>query len=534
MCSQSPSKSFGLAWRLLSFLLFAGTATAQNLDDMKPGVVRITAQVEGKSSVGTGFVVHITGDTAFIVTAARVIEGDSRPQVVFLTEPGKSREARVVGLEGGNAKGLAALAVEGPLPQGLLALSLDFSAQVGKQETVSLIGFPRLTGMLWAVTQGSLSGQKGRALTFTAPADEGNSGGPLIRDGKVIGVITEVSGQAGYAAPSVAARFVLEGWGIILDGSRRSLPQGKPGEVQNKSAELLRTARLQNEGKDFKGAWRLTQQALEVDPTPETFRLQNQVAMAWLRNLVVRSDQGETFTAVADEVLRALYRGAISDDPALAADSFAHIGWANFLKRREPMPWLEVEGNYRKAVELDPQNAYAQAMWGHWILWEDTHNLVEARQHFSVALKGGRDRDFVRHLQLAALQNAKTGDCAVEIIRVLDEIRRNGEPLERAQRSDLESSVYFALRREVLDRLPSVLASSEHLATYQWLVQDLGKPHLRYEFWVARLTEATGDSDKALALYRSVRSQSQLQGFTMGRELEESIKRCEATVGKPR
>ena len=132
MWSQSPSKPFGLAWGLLSYLLFAGTATAQNLDDMKSGVVRITAQVEGKSSAGTGFVVHITGDTAFIVTASRVIEGDSRPQVVFLPEPGKSREARVVGLEGGNAKGLAALAVEGPLPQGLLRSQLGF-LRAGRQ-----------------------------------------------------------------------------------------------------------------------------------------------------------------------------------------------------------------------------------------------------------------------------------------------------------------------------------------------------------------------------------------------------------------
>ena len=126
----------------------------------------------------------------------------------------------------------------------------------------------------------------GGGLTFTAPADEGNSGGLHQRWQGYWSDHGSVSGQAGYAAPSVAARFVLEGWGIILDGSRRSLPQGKAGEVQNKSAELLRTARLQSEGKDFKGAWRLTQQALEVDPTPETFRLQNQVAMAWLRNLV--------------------------------------------------------------------------------------------------------------------------------------------------------------------------------------------------------------------------------------------------------
>jgi hypothetical protein len=136
----------------------------------------------------------------------------------------------------------------------------------------------------------------------------------------------------------------------------------------------------------------------------------------------------------------------------------------------------------------------------------------------------------VRHFQLAALRNARTADSAVEIIRVLDEMRRNDEPLTKSQRSDLESHVYFGYKREVLEQLLSILPPSSHLATYQWLVRGFESRDLRDDFWVARLTEAAGDPKSALSLYRAIRLQSQTQGFTMGRELEEAIRRCEAAV----
>jgi tetratricopeptide (TPR) repeat protein len=347
----------------------------------------------------------------------------------------------------------------------------------------------------------------------------------VIRDGNVIGVVTEVAGQFCTAAPAILVRLTLEGWGVSLQQPPQAAVKEKP--VQNaKATELLKTAQLQSENGDFRNAWRLVEQAAEIEPNAEMLRWQAELAMKWLRRLVIK--EGETFGAVVDRVQGTLYRGATGDDPSLAADCFAHIGWGNFLKGRDGSQRLEVEGNYRKAVELDPSNSYAHAMWGHWILWKDHERLEEARPHFATALKSGRDREFVRNLQLAALKNARSGNASAEIIRVADEIRRNNEPLGLTERSQIESHVYFMYRNEVLQQLSSILPPSDHLATYQWLIRGLDQIHLRHEFWVARLTEATGNLRQALAEYRSIRTRSQTQGLTMGQELDEAIRRCEA------
>ena len=70
----------------LAFLLVGvshASLGAENIKDLKKGVVKITAQVEGKTKVGTGFIVRVEKNAAYIVTAAHVIEGDPQPQVTF-------------------------------------------------------------------------------------------------------------------------------------------------------------------------------------------------------------------------------------------------------------------------------------------------------------------------------------------------------------------------------------------------------------------------------------------------------------------
>lgn len=51
---------------------------------------------------------------------------------------------------------------------------------------------------------------------FSGAADEGNSGGPLLRNGQVVGVVTAMTAQYGYAVPSAIVQLTLEGWRIGL------------------------------------------------------------------------------------------------------------------------------------------------------------------------------------------------------------------------------------------------------------------------------------------------------------------------------
>jgi tetratricopeptide (TPR) repeat protein len=525
---------------LLTALISPVYSNPEPFENLKKAVVKITAKAEGEQTkVGTGFIVKLEGNSVYLATASHVVEGDSHPFIEFYTQPNKLVAARVIRLEGGNPRGLALLRVEGELPTGLSTLDLDASSQIHGGEPLTIIGFPRIVGTPWAITQGSIAGLSGRDLTFTGATDEGNSGGPLIREGKVIGLITEITGPFGYAIPANTLAFALQGWGIQLGATNQitpaetpsinTLPDGSklsaPAEpVLKKTNELLTMARLQGESGDYVGAWEMINQAIKL--TPDSSDVQNaqpQLAMAWIRN--IRVPDGQTFTGIVDKLLPCLYRTAAVGSGVQAADSWAHIGYANFLKQRDGVFGLKIEENFRQALKLDAENVYAHSMWGFWILWQ-AGKLDEANPHFSAALKSGRDREFVRELQVAGLRNVGDSDYALQLIRVMDDMRKNSENLSLEERRRVETHVYFMYRKEVLERL-SVLPPADHLATYRWLIQDFTNNDWRRRFFVARLTEAAGDLQEALSLYRSIQAYSEFKSFTLKSEVEAGIQRCE-------
>jgi len=91
-------------------------------------------------------------------------------------------------------------------------LSWDATTSVSGGEEIHLIGFPRVGGNAWAVTKGTLSGFDGPVLKFSGAVAEGNSGGPVLYQGRVIGVVMEVTGQFGNAKPAQIAKFTVENW----------------------------------------------------------------------------------------------------------------------------------------------------------------------------------------------------------------------------------------------------------------------------------------------------------------------------------
>ena len=125
---------------LLLMIVFPSPLWAQDIAQVKAGVVKITAQVDGKSRVGTGFIVRVDKDAVYIVTAAHVIEGDPKPQITFFPQPQQPLAAQVIGIEGGDPHGLAALREAGPIPEGVVALALDLTTKVAGGEAVTFIG----------------------------------------------------------------------------------------------------------------------------------------------------------------------------------------------------------------------------------------------------------------------------------------------------------------------------------------------------------------------------------------------------------
>ena len=204
-------------WLALILLTLETAAWGQSFDRQKAGVVRVTSQVEGLRRTGTGFIVGLDSDAAYIVTASHVVEGDSQPRVEFFTKRNATVQAETARIEGGDPRGLALLIVRGKdnLPPGLVALPIAQGSDLNGGEPVTVIGFPQGGGS-WAVLRANIASREGRDLTLDGSIAEGNSGGPVLMGESVIGVITQVggAGKFGRAVPAPLVRLVLDGWGV--------------------------------------------------------------------------------------------------------------------------------------------------------------------------------------------------------------------------------------------------------------------------------------------------------------------------------
>ncbi len=222
---------------------------AQTIDELKAGVVKITATVDKQHRIGTGFIVRIEDDTAYIVTASHVVEGAALT-VIFFTNPDKGYGGTTRNMQGGNPKGLAMIRVQGPLPKGIRSLVLASNFEVKGGEIATVIGFRRSPSIQWGVLQGILTGQTGGDLIVSgAVANEGNSGGPILVNEKVVGVLTEVLGDIGYAVPASITQVILKGWGVHVEQGSNQVGQVFPSDPWDK---MLMTVPLPQEitGKD--------------------------------------------------------------------------------------------------------------------------------------------------------------------------------------------------------------------------------------------------------------------------------------------
>ncbi len=230
ICSHKPVVRMAFVTAALCSLstsLVPQDLRAQDNDELKHGVVKLVARGEEQQpKIGTGVVVRVDKDAAYVITAAHVVEGDPKPTVTFYSHPQQQFVAQVVGIQGGDQHGLAALRVVGPIPDGVLALSIDITANVVGGETLTFIGFPR-TLPPWTVSTGSLSGMHGPTLAFQALVEEGHSGGPLLLNGQVIGIVSETRERLGYAVPASILAVALRGWDIEPRASDSLVPHEK-------------------------------------------------------------------------------------------------------------------------------------------------------------------------------------------------------------------------------------------------------------------------------------------------------------------
>ncbi len=224
---------------LALILLLPAAAAAQGPDQARSALVRISGERGGTPVQGSGFVVGLDGDKATIATAAHVVEGVERLVVSFAAaDPSESLPAAgPVRMDAGSRHGLALFQVRG-IPPGVTALSFDTENRPAMGAALFLLGYPQ-RALTPRTTQRVLGDRSGTLLLIDQDVGEGFSGGPVLLNGKVVGVVTDTDDQTTYAVNAVVAREALEGWGVRLGGTAgsqaagappRTAPQARPAE----------------------------------------------------------------------------------------------------------------------------------------------------------------------------------------------------------------------------------------------------------------------------------------------------------------
>jgi hypothetical protein len=317
---------------------------------------------------------------------------------------------------------------------------------------------------------------------------------------------------------------------LIAASAWLGLPPYLERREQNaKAAVLVQKSKAQAEAGDYADAWKLLEQAIAVAPASrEVFEAQEQLAMRLLRYAGVNSSGGsrEYFEDLVKRTSPVLSRGTSGAKGERLASLLAHMGWADYLRGgRAGSGGPDPTQRYRSALEADPGNVYAHAMWGFELLRKrnSPEALAEAKKHFAAALQSGREREYLRTLQVSALlqtySNAWIEDPErhKEALRVANEVRTGGETTPKdwgtgSLRRKLWPIYYFhfAASDEQAPRLDA-LPPAEHLALFRWLFpeDDLatgqGGPTLfDYLYVRAHVEEYGGDRAGALASYRRV------------------------------
>lgn len=228
-------------------------------------------------------------------------------------------------------------------------------------------------------------------------------------------------------------------------------------------------------------AWAGLSRLAETPGSAEVLRLARQnCAMDWLRNARVISGQ-QTFTQLVAPLKAVLAEGlAKAEHPERLADLRAHLGWAEFLERREGGGVANPIASYQQALKDDPANVYALAMWGHNLMFngqdlQGGRELLDRAMAAPVPPTGGRltpEEAQARRLyaQGLALGQALERDALPWALQIANAMRQQRARLtpELAQR--FWSTLYGRMYRPQLRPLwQGALPPADALATFEWM-----------------------------------------------------------------
>lgn len=328
----------------------------------------------------------------------------------------------------------------------------------------------------------------------------------------------------------------------LIAGARQFLTlTAESAERERRIGELLATGAAQQSAKDYPQAWTSFETALmqaeqgnllakltrRLGERRQQVRLaQENLAMQWLENIAV--PQGQTFASIVDKVLPVLHRGAIEASGARVGDMYAHVGWGYFLKRRDGQSGLDPAPWYVKALEADPANPYAHGFSGHWKMWSN-ESFDAAMGEFAAAIASNRERPFVRGVQVSALLNRSSVDARLGLVKVANDMRKNGEPTDGRMLREIRVIYYAALNDKAFtERLIAALPIAEQLAIVD-MVKAGSSPAAESDDSLnvtkALLEEAGGQPTSAVKTWRGVRANQSESDSPLAKRADAAIKR---------
>ena len=292
---------------ILPFVPSADTFS-QDINSLKQGVVRI--QNNRSKEIGTGFIVKVSGNQIYIVTAAHVVKGDQYPTIYLFNQQHDSLPAEVLDREDDDIKGLALLRSK-VLPHAaprMAALKLSSTKQFGGGEDIKIIGFPDGTPY-WTVGSGNIARVEGRTLVFSGAVRGGNSGAPVIFNGLVIGSVTDIGQSSSYAARGEVIETYING--IVPNLISLHIPNGEQSD-DRAAEERAQQAEKLNKTDRFEEA---------IQAATEAITLDRRLAFAYAQRAYAYINTKKYKMAISDA------SEAIRLDPALAI-AYAYRGAA--------------------------------------------------------------------------------------------------------------------------------------------------------------------------------------------------------------
>jgi tetratricopeptide (TPR) repeat protein len=259
-------------------------------------------------------------------------------------------------------------------------------------------------------------------------------------------------------------------------------------------------------------------------------------AMLWVENFgILGKEHDEDRTAqsagnLLDEIMPILDAGLARSKGSRAADVQAHLGWAHWLNWHIAQREFShlAEQNLRAAVQLDKTNAYANAMLGNWML-QNRGAFSEAIEHLNTAVASGRARPLVREMQIGGLRGNEAPGARKELVKAVNDMRKNGEPLDDEDRYRVRSFCFstMGMDQDNLSESLSAVPEDDVWKTYLWLDdnrEDKTDP-LVQDFIYANLLEVSGKRAEALQKFRLLQQNPRTKQFSFSDRIDAAVKR---------